>query len=257
MKHKFTVLLVEDDKTACNEIITAAENTEDFTVIGVTNSETTALEIIEDSMPDIIILDLELQLGSGNGLNLLYALQNIKPAKPPYILITTNNLSSVTYDAAHLLGADFIMSKHQTDYSAKAVFDFLKITGAAIKSKQAAVSSDMPELPVQKKNRLSERIKTELDLIGVSPKSIGYQYLHDAILLVTDGKRQNIYACLAEKYKKTDASIARAMQNAINRAWRISDIEDLLRYYTARISSEKGTPTTTEFIFYYANKISG
>lgn len=60
---------------------------------------------------------------------------------------------------------------------------------------------------------------------------------------------------LGEKYKKSDASIERAMQNAINRAWRTSDIDDLLTYYTARIQSQKGVPTIMEFIFYYANKI--
>ena len=45
------------------------------------------------------------------------------------------------------------------------------------------------------------------------------------------------------------------MQNAIARAWRTTPIEDLLRYYTARISSEKGVPTITEFIYYYAAKL--
>ena len=45
------------------------------------------------------------------------------------------------------------------------------------------------------------------------------------------------------------------MQNAINSAWRHTDIEDLLKYYTARIHSDKAVPTTMEFVYYYANKI--
>ena len=45
------------------------------------------------------------------------------------------------------------------------------------------------------------------------------------------------------------------MQNAINKAWRTTDIEDLSINYTARISSEKGVPTMTEFIYYYADKL--
>ena len=45
------------------------------------------------------------------------------------------------------------------------------------------------------------------------------------------------------------------MQNAINRTWYTSDTEDLLKYYTARIRSDKGVPTLMEFISYYANKI--
>ena len=47
----------------------------------------------------------------------------------------------------------------------------------------------------------------------------------------------------------------RAMQNAIHRAWKKADIEDLLKHYTAKVNSEKGCPTITEFICYYANKL--
>lgn len=50
-------------------------------------------------------------------------------------------------------------------------------------------------------------------------------------------------------------TISRAMQNAILYAWRISAIEDLTTYYTAKINYETGVPTPTEFIYYYANKI--
>ena len=46
------------------------------------------------------------------------------------------------------------------------------------------------------------------------------------------------------------------MQNAINRAWKNVDPEDLLANYTARIKSSKGIPTITEFIFYYAQKLN-
>ena len=45
------------------------------------------------------------------------------------------------------------------------------------------------------------------------------------------------------------------MQNAINAAWKHTDIDELLTHYTAKIRSSKGSPTVTEFISYYANKI--
>ena len=43
------------------------------------------------------------------------------------------------------------------------------------------------------------------------------------------------------------------MQNAINRAWRTSDPDDLLEHYTARIRSDKGVPTLMEFVSHYVN----
>lgn len=106
-----------------------------------------------------------------------------------------------------------------------------------------------------KDKRLIQKIQHELNLIGISPKVVGYRYLTDAILATINEPKTRIFRVLGEKYKKTDSSIERAMQNAINRAWRTSDIDDLLTYYTARIHSQKGVPTIMEFIFYYANKI--
>ena len=101
----------------------------------------------------------------------------------------------------------------------------------------------------------TRRVYRELDWVGISPKNIGYGYLADAILLILKNPSANVYRELAENYKKSDASVERAMQNAINRAWRFSDIEELLTHYTAKIRSEKGVPTTLEFVYYYANKI--
>lgn len=62
---------------------------------------------------------------------------------------------------------------------------------------------------------------------------------------------------IAQIYSKSDASVERAIQNAINCAWRRTDIADLIKYYTARISSEKGVPTLMEFVYYYAEKLKG
>ena len=60
---------------------------------------------------------------------------------------------------------------------------------------------------------------------------------------------------MSEKYGKTEASVERAMQSAIDRAWKTAYIDDLEKYYTARINSTRGVPTLKEFIYYYAEKI--
>ena len=60
---------------------------------------------------------------------------------------------------------------------------------------------------------------------------------------------------IAKKYNKSSMSIERAMANAINKAWESSDIDDLEKYYTARIDILRGSPTIMEFVSYYADKI--
>lgn len=252
-----TILLVEDDPRSCQELAEAIDLTEDAVLVGITPHADKAVMLIQDYIPDCLILDLELHAGSGNGLNVLQAMKHLALPRLPYVVITTNNSSIVTHEAARNLGADFIFTKHQADYSAKNVIEFLCMIKGVIQNRSTHVfAENMPdETPHIREKRLIRRIHTELDAVGISPKAIGRQYLADAILLVIDKPVQNLPAAIGKKYGKSDSSVERAMQNAILRAWRTADIDALYRNYTAKIHPDKGVPTITEFICYYANKL--
>ena len=84
------VLLVEDDLQACNEIENYIYSLEDIELVGITNNASRALQIVLDTTPDAIILDLELHYGSGSGLSLLQSLQTEMVDKRPYVVVTTN-----------------------------------------------------------------------------------------------------------------------------------------------------------------------
>lgn len=257
MDKKLSILLVEDDKDACEEIKRYIAGLDDVSLIGITNNSGKALELLKDYLPEVVILDLELHEGGGNGLQFLNKLKRMDLPFHPFVLITTNNSSTVTYAYAREAGADFIMAKHQSDYSAKSVVEFLRMLKSTIFSKIESILPEhkTTESPEQRTKRITRKINLELNYIGVSPKHVGYQYLTDAIALVIDKPSNKLCAIIGAKYGKTEASVERAMQNAIDKAWRISDIEDLLEHYTASVNSEKGIPTLTEFVYYYANKI--
>lgn len=258
VNNKLSVILVEDDASVCQEFENFINRVENITLIKSTNSSSKAIEYVMDYLPDVVILDLELHYGSGNGLLFLKELRQLSLNPPPFILITTNNSSSTTYDYARQLGADFIMYKHQEGYSTSSVIDFLTMMSSVINNRKANVCSHINvvnETPQEKENRIIKRICTELDNVSISPKAVGYQYLVDAILMFIKQPIQNVCTLIGQKYGKTESSVERAMQNAICRAWSTADITDLLTHYTAKISSKKGVPTLTEFICYYANKI--
>ena len=257
MKEKLEILLVEDDPIACKEFVAYIDETEDMTLIGVTNNATKALEYIKEFLPDVIILDLELHFGGGSGLNVLSELKTMPLSKSPYILITTNNTSPVTYNAARDLGADYIMSKHQDNYSERGVLEFIRILSSSILARRKIVNDTSEyESPKFNQKRIQRRITAELNNVGINPKSVGYRYLIDAIEIMMSERTQNIQKIIAERHGKTEVSVIRAMQNAIERAWRSTSIDDLLQYYTAPVNSAKGVPTITEFVCYYANKLN-
>jgi len=257
MEKTLSVLLVEDEPDECDAFVQYIDTLEDVRLVQTTNNADKALEYARDYLPDVIILDLELHKGKGNGIAFLAALNQACLTVTPYILVTTNNISDMTHMQVRRLGADFIMVKSQSDYSVKSVIEFLQALKDSIHNlrKKKMDSNGLDEAPpAEMERRLLTRVSTEMDLIGVSPKAIGRKYLIDAIILIIDGQEHNIIPTIAKKYSKSDASVERAMQNAINRTWNTADIEDLQTYYTAKITSDKAVPTLTEFIYYYANK---
>lgn len=251
------VLLVEDDKTDCNEISNCIDMYDDIDLTAITNNSTEALELTAQHLPDVVILDLELHHGGGNGLMYLHALPNLELTHCPYILVTTNNSSDITYETARQLGADFIMSKHEKNYSGRYVVDFLRMIHSTLlaNNKTMAAHSQEHDSPDEKHRKLALRISRELDLVGINRKNVGYQYLVDAILFALSDSQENLISLVATKYQKSDVSVERAIQNAINRAWRTTPIEDLETHYTAKTHSNRGVPTLTEFIYYYTGLI--
>lgn len=250
---KLRILIVEDNPSACAAYMQHADNMEDISIVNITNSSNTALNNIKDYSPDAVILELELLQGAGNGFDVLEGIHNLSLNRLPYILITTSNSSNITHNYARKLGADFILSKNQADYTDKMPLEFLCRMKSVIQSKPEycdLIDMDVP----YKSSSIKQYISAELGYIGIQPKAVGHKYLVDAILLLINNS-SDIYKSLAEKYQKTEESIKRAMQYEICRAWKSCDTMQLMSHYKAHINSSKGVPTTTELIYYYADKI--
>ena len=252
-----TVLLVEDDQNECDEFERYIDSIDDIHLVATSNNEREALEHVKDHLPDAIILDLELHKGSGNGISFLETLGKINVNPFPYILVTTHNISRITHDRVRDLGADFVIVKSQDDYSAEIVVEFLRSHKELIhdlRKKVQGKTNDVEISPFDKRKRLEVRVITEVDKIGISPRVLGRAYLIEAIVHLICGQPDYI-ADIAEKHRKTNASVERAMQNAINRAWSTMPPDDLMQNYTSRVRSDKGVPTVMEFIYHYANKL--
>ncbi|MCL2082002.1 MAG: response regulator [Oscillospiraceae bacterium] len=257
MEKPLSVLLIEDDPEECKAIVRYIDSVKNVNLVNVTNNTEKAIAYTEDYLPDAIILDLELHRGNGNGISFLVALKSLTLPVFPYILVTTNNISSITHQQARSLGADFVMLKSQNDYSAKSVIEFLQVLKCTIHASQKKRGDfqEKNETPAERRRRLDVRVAAEIELVGISPKVLGRKYLIEYIVLLSEGRTEGIVKTISEKHMKNPPAVERAMQNAISNAWSSCDIEILQRYYTAPIRSDKGVPTLTEFVHYFANKI--
>ena len=229
------LILIEDEKKEQDKFKKLAEKMNDVTFVKITNSTEEGIKCLKENDIDGVILDLELNSGTGNGFEFLEKLKIMKLSKIPKIVVTTNVYSDSVYDYLHQNKVDFIFYKKQENYNVENVINTLLLL-----------------------NNYTNTASTELDLIGIASHLQGRKYLFDAItyLLSEEGENSqvSINQYLLSKHKRPTSTINRAMQNAIVRAWRVTAIEDLEKLYTAHINYNTGVPTPVEFIYYYVDK---
>lgn len=255
MSSQMKVLLLEDEDRVCKEFENVCKNNNDINIIRTTKSSIEALNLVKKYKYDGIIVDLELHFGTGSGFDFLEELAKLNIEPKPIVIVNTNIISQIVYDKLHNGLADIIFYKKQDGYSPKNVIDRLVSF-----AKTSTRESNMLHINEEDKEKMIEDlINEELDLIGINYKLKGRKYLFDAILYTIQGKEKetNITAIqyIASKTALLTNSISRAMQTAINEAWRNSPIEDLKEHYTAKINYNTGVPTPTEFICFYDEKI--
>ena len=251
------ILIIEDDIDDCNSFVNCIKGREDIELVALTDSDVDGLKYVKLKHPEGIILDLELNnstTGNTDSLEFLSKLRKINLNYEPIVIVTTHVNSKRTYEILHREGVDLILYKDHPNYSCDYVLNkFLNLRKVPIKQTVNTLKEEIKE----NENKISECIYHELDLIGVTAKLKGRQYIHDAILYLIQNPKSNINVIqyLTKIYKKSGNTITNGIQNAIIHAWRVSSIEDLTTYYTARVNYETGIPTPMEFVYYYVDKI--
>ena len=251
------IIIIEDDINDCNNFMNCLKNRKDIEIVGITDSDVEGLQYVKSKRPDGIILDLELNnslSGNTDSLGFLTELKKLNLGYMPIVIVTTHIHSKRIYDMVHQNGADIILYKNHPRYSADYVLN--KCISLNELTPEKTIETLKEEIK-ESKEKISDHIIRELDLIGIPAKMVGRKYIHDAILYLIENKgdNTNVIRHLTNIYKKSGNTITNGIQNAIIHAWRVSPIEDLTTYYTAKINYETGIPTAMEFIFYYKDKI--
>lgn len=252
------ILIIEDDVNDCNNFIECVKKRDDIEIVGMTDSDIEGLKLVKVKRPEGIVLDLELNNSTSGNTDSLGFLTNLKKANlnyEPIVIVTTHVNSKRTYEILHRNGVDLILYKDQLNYSANHVLNnFINYR----KVEPEKTVSSIEEETKDREKRISDCIDNELELIGITSKLKGRQYIHDAIfyLIHNDGNDDaNVIQYLTKVHKKSATTITNGIQNAIIYAWRVSDVEELLKYYKARINHKTGIPTNMELLYYYKDKI--
>lgn len=257
-----SILLIEDDEFECEKFKVHVETLENVKLVGITNSSDEGLELFKTYVPEAVIVDIELHKGQGSGLEFIEKAKRHMNNFRPIIVVTTNASSTILYNKLHDEGVDLVFYKKQQDYSPKLIISTLLSLRKTLYKFNVSEekTQEIIETPANRDVKISNKIDTELDLIGISSHLKGRKYIHDAIMYLIKSEEENkpkdtVFNYLSSLYKRTSSSISRVMQTAINYAWRTSSPEDLEIHYTAIVDYNTGVPNPTQFIFYYAGKI--
>ena len=77
----------------------------------------------------------------------------------------------------------------------------------------------------------------------------------DFFVVKNENSDESVIQYLTRIHKKSSSTITNGIQNAIIHGWRVSAIEDLEKYYTAKVNYQTGLPTPMELIYYYVSKV--
>jgi DNA-binding NarL/FixJ family response regulator len=99
------VLLVEDSRRLAERIRELIELNEDATVVRTVDDEASAIEAARKDRIDLIVLDLQLQSGTGFGV-----LEQLGANRPPVVVLTNYALPQYQ-KRAHDLGVEYFLDK--------------------------------------------------------------------------------------------------------------------------------------------------
>lgn len=237
---KIRIVLSDTNEDARNMLQEALEETGRFVVTGSTGNGEEALQLIEDSEPDMVVLDLILP-----GLDGMGVLRRLQGKKLPLIIAISAMAYQGTIVEAGNLGAAMFISKpyHQ---------------GALIENllSLADANGRRPHTP-----GLEELVTSIIHEVGVPAHIKGYQYVREAIMItvedmeVINSVTKVLYPEVAKRYHTTPSRVERAIRHAIEVAWDRGDLETLQRFFGYTVSNAKGKPTNSEFIAMISDKI--
>jgi DNA-binding NarL/FixJ family response regulator len=110
MSKQMKMLLVEDSKLLRYILFDAINHLENVTVAGTATTQQQAIELLDETPFDIVLLDIE--LAQGNGFEVIKHLQQKDYAfKPPVMLMLTNHAHPHYRNLAKTLGVPYFFDK--------------------------------------------------------------------------------------------------------------------------------------------------
>jgi two-component system response regulator (stage 0 sporulation protein A) len=261
---KIRIALADNNRELCSTLTDLVELQDDMELVGVAYDGIEALQLVEKTRPEVLILDITMPYLDGIGV--LERLNEF--SQRPIVIVLTAFEQEAMIQRLISLGATYYMVK---PFDASTLFDRIRQFAAG---KPAPFVTKINEDKIPSVNILNansfqrEKSLNELELevsklfheMGIPAHFRGYAYLRDAIIIaakeveVLGNITKNLYPRIAEKYKSTASGVESAIRHTIEIGWERGNSEFIEEFFG--FENQKGRfPTTAAFIAKIADKI--
>ncbi len=245
---KKSIFILQGNKESVEQVKECFNGSE-YEVVGVCTDGITAISLIADKKPDILLTELVLA-----GYDGLCVIEKVRELKLPIKIVVLSAICREEVIASAIsAGADYFLAK---PCNSSVLIDRLN----KLWEESAVVKSDNVYGSFHKVT-LEEKISKIFINVGIPPHIKGYSFLREGVKMavqdpeIINNITKKLYPLIGEKYSTTASKVERAIRHAIEVAWnrgRIENINNILGV-RAYIGAEK--PTNGEFIALVADKM--
>ena len=262
------VVIVDDNPMILNTLDEVISSEAGLSVIGRADNGKDAIDMIKDTQPDVVLLDLVMPQMDG-----ITVVENIKKKtsmlkNPAFIILSAVGGEQMTEEAFQAGANYFLMKPFDKDILVNKIRRIGKRPVRPVPGKvlEAPLKAATPEeAAMNREEYMKEHLETDitkmLHELGIPAHIKGYQYLRDAISMVVRDREMMeavtkiLYPEIAKKNYASSSRVERAIRHAIEVAWGRGSLEVIDELFGYTISTGKGKPTNSEFIALIADKI--
>lgn len=262
------VVIVDDNPMILNTLDEVNSSEAGLSVIGRADNGKDAIDMIKDTQPDVVLLDLVMPQMDG-----ITVVENIKKKtsmlkNPAFIILSAVGGEQMTEEAFQAGANYFLMKPFDKDILVNKIRRIGKRPVRPVPGKvlEAPLKAATPEeAAMNREEYMKEHLETDitkmLHELGIPAHIKGYQYLRDAISMVVRDREMMeavtkiLYPEIAKKNYTSSSRVERAIRHAIEVAWGRGSLEVIDELFGYTISTGKGKPTNSEFIALIADKI--
>ena len=265
MKNKISILIADDNNDFAMTLVNFLEKEEDMEVIAMAKDGKEACDMIANTEPDIVLLDVIMPYLDGLGVLEEIGAKEMKK-RPIFIMLSAVGQAKITQKAIDLGAEYYVVKPFDIALLIKRIREIKNYQPSPQQNSFINREIKVPYIDIAESNRKDESslealVTNIIHELGVPAHIKGYQYLREAIMMVINNIdiinqiTKQLYPEIAARYKTTPSRVERAIRHAIEVAWSRGQQETVERIFGYTISAAKGKPTNSEFIAMIADKL--